>query len=56
MSNHILCTICARKGSKGIKGKNLRIVRGKPLIYHTIKQALKSNLFNKVVISTDSKN
>ena len=55
MSKHILCTICARKGSKGIKGKNLRIIKGKPLIYHTIKQAIKSNLFRKIVISTDSK-
>ena len=55
MSKHILCTICARKGSKGIKSKNLRLVKGKPLIYHSIRQALNSDLFKKVVISTDSK-
>ncbi len=55
MSKYILCTICARKGSKGIKGKNLRLVKGKPLIYHSIRQALNSDLFKKVVISTDSK-
>ncbi|MDX5584707.1 MAG: acylneuraminate cytidylyltransferase family protein [Aureibaculum sp.] len=53
MSN-ILCTICARGGSKGVKNKNIRLLNGKPLIAHTIKQALASHLFDHVVISTDS--
>ncbi|WP_430393534.1 cytidylyltransferase domain-containing protein, partial [Campylobacter concisus] len=35
MSN-VLCTICARGGSKGVKGKNVRELCGKPLIAHTI--------------------
>jgi len=34
-----LCTICARGGSKGVPGKNLRVLLGKPLIAHTIEQA-----------------
>lgn len=50
----ILCTICARGGSKGVKNKNLLMIAGKPLIAHTIDQALKSGLFKHVVISTDS--
>jgi CMP-N,N'-diacetyllegionaminic acid synthase len=50
----ILCTICARGGSKGVKNKNIRLLNGKPLIAHTIEQALASNLFDHVVISTDS--
>lgn len=53
MSN-ILCTICARGGSKGVKNKNIRDLVGKPMIAHTILQAKKSQLFKHIVISTDS--
>ena len=49
----ILGIIPARKGSKGIKNKNIKKFAGKPLIYWTIKVALKSNL-DKVMVSTDS--
>tara|TARA_B100000579_G_C22672350_1_gene776260 strand:- start:179 stop:877 length:699 start_codon:yes stop_codon:yes gene_type:complete len=49
----ILCLIPARKGSS-LKNKNIRSYKGKPLIFHTIKTALKSNLINKIIISTDS--
>ncbi|EKD55397.1 MAG: hypothetical protein ACD_60C00010G0007 [uncultured bacterium] len=51
----ILCTICARGGSLGVKNKNIRILRGKPLIAHSILQAKKSNLFDLIVVSSDSK-
>jgi len=51
---NILCTICSRSGSKGVKNKNIAIVNKKPLIYYTIKQAKKSSLFSNIVISTDS--
>lgn len=54
MSNKILCTICARGGSKGVKNKNLRLLNGKPLIAHTIDQAKKSKLFDHIVVSSDS--
>lgn len=50
----VLCTICARGGSKGIKNKNIRLINHKPLIAYTIEQALASNLFEHVVVSTDS--
>jgi CMP-N,N'-diacetyllegionaminic acid synthase len=50
----ILCTICARGGSKGVKNKNIKPINNKPLIAYTIEQAKKSNLFEHIVISTDS--
>ncbi len=53
MSN-ILCTICARGGSKGVKNKNIKELHGKPLIAYTIEQAKASGLFEHIVISTDS--
>ena len=49
----ILGIIPARSGSKGIKNKNIRLLNKKPLIYWTIKTALKSKLDN-VIVSTDS--
>ena len=50
----ILCTICARGGSKGIKNKALVNFKGKPLIFYTIKQALNAKIFKEVIVSTDS--
>ena len=35
---NLLTLICARKGSKGIKNKNIKLFNGKPLIYYTIKK------------------
>jgi len=55
MSNFkVLCTICARGGSKGVKNKNIKLIQGKPLIAYTIEQAKQSGLFEHIVISTDS--
>ncbi len=51
----ILAIIPARSGSKSIKDKNIIKYKGKPLIYHTIRTAIKSKLINKVIVSTDSK-
>lgn len=50
----ILCTICARGGSKGVKNKNIEEINAKPLIAYTIEQAQQSLLFEHIVISTDS--
>ena len=36
---NILITICARGGSKGIPGKNIKQINGKPLIAYTIQAA-----------------
>ena len=52
---NILCTICARKGSKGVKNKNMILIHNQKLIDISINQAKKINFFNKIVVSTDSK-
>ncbi len=49
-----ICTILARGGSTGLKGKNAKILCGKPLIHYTIEQALEANFFDIVVFSSDS--
>ena len=49
-----LCTICARGGSKGLPGKNLLELLGKPLIAHSIEQARQSALFDAIAVSSDS--
>ena len=49
-----LCTICARGGSEGVKGKNVRPLLGKPLIVYSIEQALETRQFDIVAISSDS--
>lgn len=54
---HILITICARGGSKGIPGKNIKILAGKPLIGYSIDVACQfQGLFEHVdiALSTDS--
>ncbi len=55
MSN-ILITICARGGSKGIPGKNIKPVNGKPLLWYTASIATKiSAKYNAdIIVSTDS--
>jgi pseudaminic acid cytidylyltransferase len=49
-----IAIIPARAGSKRIKNKNIKLFFGKPLIFYSIKLALKSKLFDKVIVSTDS--
>tara|TARA_Y100001970_G_C14247315_1_gene869204 strand:+ start:103 stop:822 length:720 start_codon:yes stop_codon:yes gene_type:complete len=48
-----LCVIPARGGSKRIPKKNIKDFFGKPLIAYTIEVALSSNLFERVIVSTD---
>lgn len=48
-----LCTICARGGSKGVPGKNIRPLLGKPLIAWSVERALASGLFEHVAVSSD---
>jgi len=48
-----ICLIPARGGSKGIPNKNIKLLAGKPLISYTIKAALKSKIFQSVVVSTE---
>jgi CMP-N-acetylneuraminic acid synthetase len=49
-----IITICARGGSVGLPGKNVRLLCGKPLIAWTIDQALTSCVADRVYVSTDS--
>jgi len=50
---NIVAIIPARGGSKGIPRKNVREVAGKPLIAHSIEQALASTKVTRVVVTTD---
>ncbi len=50
----ILAIIPARSGSKRIPSKNKRLFAGKPLIGHTIHQALGLKIFDRVILDTDS--
>lgn len=51
----MLAVIPARGGSKGVPGKNIRELAGKPLIAYTIKAACESGIFSKIIVSTDSR-
>lgn len=48
-----LAIIPARAGSKGIVGKNIRLLCGKPLIAWSIEAAIRSRSVDRVVVSTD---
>jgi CMP-N-acetylneuraminic acid synthetase len=51
----ILAIIPARGGSKGLPGKNVKLLLGKPLIGWTIEQAKASKYVTEIFVSTDSK-
>lgn len=50
---YISCILIARGNSKGIPGKNLKDVGGKPLIYWTLKAAFDSKSINDIWVSSD---
>lgn len=50
----ILAIIPARAGSKEIKDKNIKLLNGKPLLSYTIESAKKSDIFDSIIVSTDS--
>ena len=49
-----IAIITARSGSKGVKDKNIKMLNGKPLMAYTIEAAIKSGVFEEVMVSTDS--
>ena len=53
MRTEILGIIPARGGSKGIPGKNIKLLGGKPLLAHSIEQLKRSPAVTRVVVSTD---
>ncbi|MFN5920668.1 MAG: cytidylyltransferase domain-containing protein [Bacteroidota bacterium] len=50
----ILSIIPARSGSRGVPGKNTKLLGGKPLIAYTIESAKQSKWLTDIVVSTDS--
>ncbi len=50
----IVCTICARGGSKGVKNKNVKDIAGMPLIAYTVIRAQQAGIFSAIAVSSDS--
>lgn len=50
----LICTICARGGSKGVIGKNARDLLGRPVLAWSIAQARETGLFDAIAFSSDS--
>lgn len=55
LNKKILAIILARGGSKGLPGKNIKEICGKPLIAWSINAAKESKFIDKLMVSTDSK-
>lgn len=51
----MIAIVPARCGSKGLPGKNVKDLLGKPMIAYTIEEALRSKYITEVIISTDCK-
>ena len=49
-----VCTVAVRAGSKGVPGKNWRMVAGKPLFAHSVQHAVASGLFDAIVVTSDA--
>jgi len=49
----ILAIIPARGGSKGIPMKNIQSLKGKPLLFYTVKASLNSKEISRTIVSTD---
>ena len=49
-----ICVVLARGGSKGIPQKNIVDFCGKPLLVWTLRAAIDSEVFDRVIVSTDS--
>ena len=50
----VVALIPARMGSKRVPGKNIRVLGGHPLIAYTIAPAVRSGVFDRVIVSTDA--
>lgn len=49
----VLAVIPARSGSKGVPGKNRKLLNGKPLVQYTIESAQQAALVTKTLVTTD---
>jgi CMP-N-acetylneuraminic acid synthetase len=54
MKKKILCVVLAKKNSKGLPNKNMKLLLGKPLIWYTFDAIKKSKIFDRVILSSDS--
>ncbi|WP_029008295.1 cytidylyltransferase domain-containing protein [Azospirillum halopraeferens] len=52
--SRVIAILPARGGSKGLPGKNVLPVGGKPLIAHSVEHAVQSGVCDRVLITTDS--
>ena len=53
-NSNVICLIPARYGSKGVPQKNIKKIKGKPLIAHAIEKAKKSKIFSHIIVSTEN--
>jgi len=53
-SKRIISVIPARSGSKGIPNKNIRILRGRPLVWYAVQNAKNSQFITDIIVTTDS--
>lgn len=51
---NVVAVIPARKNSKSIKDKNIRLINGLPMLVHSIIHAKQSKYINRIIVSTDS--
>ncbi len=53
-NDRVIVIIPARGGSKGLPGKNVKPIRGKPLIAYSVEHALQSGVCDRVLVTTDN--
>jgi len=49
----VIAVIIGRAGSKGLPGKNARLLLGRPMVWYTIRDAKKAKLVDRIIVSTD---
>jgi CMP-N-acetylneuraminic acid synthetase len=54
VTSGVVAIVPARGGSKGVPGKNLRLLAGRPLIEYAARAAAASGVIDRIVLSTDS--
>ncbi len=54
MADHVLAVVPARSGSKGVPGKNTRVLGGRPLLAYAAESARASGVVDRLILSTDT--
>ena len=52
--NKCCAVIPARGGSKGVPGKNIKLLNGKPLLQYTVDSLIEAGCFDKIIVTSDS--